>query len=253
MEIQSIGSNSTVYIYDNIEDYVTHVFFIEHESKIFIIDTFCGSESMSPILKRIKNISDDKEVIVINTHFHWDHVWGNGSFKKNTIISHEICRELLDKSWEMQIIQNKKYISGIAEKHLPNLTFKEKIIFQKDGIELFYSPGHTADSISVFDHKEKILYVGDNLEKPIIYVESPNITTYINTLENYLTYKPKKIVASHTLNLTEKDILDTIQYLKDLSAGKEMYFQSEYMSRIHEQNLQLISPSQFPHREALPE
>ena len=239
MDIQSIGNNSTVYIYNNIEDYLTNVFFIEQESKIFIIDTFCGSESMSPILNRIKN-SDKKEVIIINTHFHWDHVWGNCSFKKNTIISHEKCRELLDESWEMQINKNKKYISGIAEKHLPNLLFKEKIIFQNDGIELFYSPGHTIDSISIFDHYEKILYVGDNLESPIIYVESPDIATYINTLENYLNYKPRNIFAGHTLNLTEKDIFQTIKYLENLSTGKNIYFESDYMRKIHEENLRTI-------------
>lgn len=241
MNIQSISHDATVYIYDSIESYLTNVFFIEHESKIFIIDTFCGSESMEPILNRVNNNCGNKKVVVINTHFHWDHVWGNCSFKEKDIISHEMCRDLLDQLWEVQINKNKKYITGIAEKCLPNITFKEKIMFHNEGIELFHSPGHTEDSISIFDHNEKVLYVGDNLEKPIIYVENADIATYINTLRNYLNYNPRKIVAGHTLDLTKQDIFQTIEYLKGLSTGKKMYFKSEYMRKIHEQNLCVVN------------
>ncbi len=240
MDIRSISRNATALTFDSIESYLTSVFLIECGSKVFLIDTFCGTESMAPILERLAGNPDNKELIVVNTHFHWDHVWGNCGFKGKDIISHELCRELLDSFWEAQIDKNKKHILGRAEKHLPNITFKEKLIFHNEGIELFHSPGHTADSISIFDYNERILYAGDNLEKPIVYVEDADIATYVNTLENYLNYRPKKIAASHTLELTEKDIVDTIEYLKGLSAGKQLHFGSEYEREIHNQNLLMI-------------
>lgn len=243
MDIQSISSNATAYTFDSIESYLTNVFLINSESKVFVIDTFCGSKYMEPILNILNTKLSNKEVIVINTHFHWDHVWGNCSFSNKNIISHVLCRQFLDEFWESQINENGKYILGKAKKHLPNITFNEKITFHNEGIELFYSPGHTADSISIFDHNERILYVGDNLEKPIIYVENMDIDTYIKTLKNYLDYKPSKIVASHTLNLTEEDIFYTIEYLKGLSSGKEMHFKTEYERKIHNQNLNLINKS----------
>lgn len=111
---------------------------------------------------------------------------------------------------------------------MPNNTFKKDIIFHEEGIEIFYSPGHTIDSISIFDYNERVLYVGDNLEKPIIYVESEDIFTYMSTLERYLRYKPKKIVAGHTLNIKEGDVTSTIDYLKKISEGKDFNFESEY-------------------------
>lgn len=240
MEIKQISEKSTAYVYNEIESYLTSIFLIQKESKIYLIDTFCGSDSMESIINELNKISHDKEVIIINTHFHWDHVWGNCSFRKNNIISHELCRKLLDEFWEEQINKNSQYILGKAEKQLPNITFKEKIIFQDDGIELFYSPGHTIDSISVFDHEEKILYVGDNLEKPIVYVESDDVDTYINTLENYLSYNPEKIVASHTLEITKEDLLGTIKYLKSLQANEKMNFKSEYERKIHTENLKIV-------------
>lgn len=241
MEVKQICEKSTAYVYDDIESYLTGVFLIEKKSKIYLIDTFCGSDSMEPIINKINKISHNKEVIVINTHFHWDHVWGNCSFKGSNIISHELCRKLLDEFWEDQINKNSKYIFGKAEKQLPNITFKEKIIFEDDGIELFYSPGHTIDSISIFDHEKKILYVGDNLEKPIIYVESDDIDTYISTLKKYLSYNPNKIVASHTLEITKKDLLNTIRYLKSLQADEQMEFETEYERKIHKENLKAVN------------
>lgn len=241
MEVKQICEKSTAYVYDEIESYLTSVFLIEKKSKIYLIDTFCGSDTMEPIINEINKISHDKEVIVINTHFHWDHVWGNCSFKGDNIISHELCRKLLDEFWEDQINKNGEYVFGKAEKQLPNITFKEKIAFEDDGIELFYSPGHTVDCISVFDHGEGILYVGDNLEKPIIYVESYDIDTYISTLENYLSYNPKKIIASHTLEITKEDLLNTIKYLKSLQVNEKIEFETEYERKIHKENLKAVN------------
>ncbi|MFT8314834.1 MAG: MBL fold metallo-hydrolase [Clostridium sp.] len=240
MENEKISKNCNVFIYNELKDYTTNVFLIEKKSKIFLIDTFCGSNSMEPIKRMLKDKYNDKETIIVNTHFHWDHVWGNSSFKKNTIISHELCRDLLNKQWDEQLNKNKKYIFGNVEKLLPNLTFKESINFHKEGIEIFYSPGHTVDSISIFDHDEKILYVGDNLEKPIIYVEHKDIDTYIQTLNTYLGYKFTKIMAGHTLNLTEKDIYETIKYLNDLKNGNKFEFESKYMRKVHQQNYRFI-------------
>jgi len=213
VKLENISENSTVYTFDELQEYLTNVFVIEKKNRVYIIDTFCGDGYMKPILKSLGN----KEIVVINTHFHWDHVLGNCCFDGCTIISHEKCRKLLEECWESQLAENKKYILGNADKKLPNVTFDSKIYFEDDKIELFYSPGHTVDSISIYDYEEEILYVGDNLEKPMISVESNDIEAYIKTLETYISYKSKKIMAGHTLNLNERDILHTIGYLKGLS------------------------------------
>lgn len=237
MKIERISKSTTMFTFDSIENYLTSVFLIEKKSKNYLIDTFCGPGSMGAI---INQLNSKKETIVINTHFHWDHIWGNCSFKGSNIIGHRLCRKLSDELWEEQINKNTKYIDGKVEKLLPNITFEEKIIFEEDGIELFYSPGHTVDSISIFDREEKVLYVGDNLERPIVYVESEDVSTYVKTLENYLKYNAKKIVASHTSNLSEEDIFNTINYLKDLMEGKKVDFESEYTRTVHKQNMDMI-------------
>lgn len=240
MKIEKISDDSAAFIFDQLETYKTNVFTIERKSKIFLIDTFCGMESMD-LIKQTLGKKFNKEIIIINTHFHWDHVWGNCAFKNSIIISHKLCREFLNKHWEEQLKGNRKYISGNSEKTLPNVTFEKIIKFENENIEIFYTPGHTLDSISVFDCYNKILYVGDNLEKPIIYVENNDIKMYIDTLEKYLSMKPEKIMAGHTLYLNKKDIFNTIKYLQDLRDGKNIEFEDEYIRNVHKENFNFIN------------
>lgn len=240
MKCLKVTDNTTVFLFDNISDYETYVYLVEKDTKYYLIDTYCGPDSILPALE-IARIAPDKELIVVNTHFHWDHVWGNCALQGKTIIGHDLCRKYLEHNWHKQCCDNKEYISGKVEKVLPNMTFWKKIIYQDEGIEIFHSPGHTPDSISIFDYQEKILYVGDNLEKPIIYVESPDLSTYIQTLQSYLSYDFKKIMAGHTLELTSADILETIEYLSALQNGTELHFQTEYERKIHDQNLRVIN------------
>jgi glyoxylase-like metal-dependent hydrolase (beta-lactamase superfamily II) len=41
--------------------------------------------------------------LVINTHFHWDHAWGNQAFPEATIIGHADCPALMDRDREYVI------------------------------------------------------------------------------------------------------------------------------------------------------
>lgn len=239
MIIHKISRQAAAFAFDNIESFSTYIYLLEKSSRYYLIDTCCGEDSIRRALDQA-NINPEKETVIINTHFHWDHVWGNGYFKDNIIIGHELCGEFLNRFWDSQLEQNGRYQDGPVEKVLPNWTFTKKILLKNDGLEIFHSPGHTRDSISVFDHRDKILYAGDNLEKPIVYVESDDLQAYIKTLEKYLSYKPKKIFAGHTLDLTEKDILNTLGYLQALQAGVEVLFHTEYERSIHEQNLKTV-------------
>lgn len=239
MRKEKISNRSTAYIFDDLGDIDTFVYLIETEKRIFVVDTFCGSLSMKPILGDLEKMRK-KRAMIVNTHFHWDHVWGNCAFTEE-VISHVKCRAYLDRCWEEDLKAHKNHIRGRAKKRLPTITFNERICFPEEGIEFFYSPGHTDDSISLFDHEEKILYVGDNLEKPLVYVEDNDLVRYINTLKKYIELKPKTMMAGHSMEITSRDILDTIDYLRRLEAGEEMVFATECERTTHESNKRVLN------------
>jgi len=240
MEEAVITGNSVAYIYNEIIEYYTCVFLIEKKNRFFVIDTFCGSLSMEPVIRHLEKIAPKKEVVIVNTHFHWDHVWGNVAFKDKTIVGHRFCREDLLNNWQSQIDNNGQYISGKVEPVLPSLVFDKSIFFPDDQIEIFHSPGHTRDCISVFDWAEGALYVGDNVETPVVYVEDPDLDTYVETLNHYLSLPTRKIFSSHTLEITNLDIQKTIDYLLMIKDGERVDFETANENRIHLENLAVL-------------
>jgi glyoxylase-like metal-dependent hydrolase (beta-lactamase superfamily II) len=174
----------------------------------FIIDTGFGSESIAPVLEYIEN--EKKPIIAINTHSHWDHIWGNNALKNHTIIAHPLCREFAARDWETDQENNKSYIQGNAEKCLPNMTFENKLRFPDDGVEIFHSPGHSADCISVFHEPEKILYAGDNIANLIPHIDT-DIPTFERLLQTYKTYPFEQCISTHSRKPHGKDILSRME------------------------------------------
>jgi glyoxylase-like metal-dependent hydrolase (beta-lactamase superfamily II) len=152
----------------------------------------------------------DKRVVVINTHHHWDHIWGNHMFQGNQIISHSLCRDLIDQKWEEMIKTKGKYIMGVTKPCLPTMTFEQEIYFPEDHIRLFYSPGHTIDSISVVDEEDNIINIGDNIGDDMTEI-MPSLATkkedYISTLRNYIDLNVKYYVSGHNIVVDKTVIL----------------------------------------------
>ncbi|MGI6718805.1 MAG: MBL fold metallo-hydrolase [Bacteroidales bacterium] len=214
MEKKVLTNRATSYCFNEIPEYKTYVYTIKTQNKCFIIDTFCGPSAMEQIVDDL-NLDSDQEIIIVNTHFHWDHIWGNCFFRKNTIIAHKLCKDLIQQEWQNMMKGNSYLTMGDVLMKLPNKTFSKKLNIKSENINIIYTPGHTNDCITVIDTHDNFLYVGDNLERPEIIIESPDIVTYIKTLKYYLTLNPKGIHAGHTLDITIDDVKKTIEYLKN--------------------------------------
>lgn len=241
MKIVEINKETVAFDFDDIEGFDTAVFLIDKPNRYYLIDTYCGDTPMKAVLQYIENRGVKKRMVVINTHHHWDHIWGNCLFENRTIVAHNSCYTMIETYFEEQLKSNAQYVMGDNEMTLPNLTFQNKLYFQDDHIEIFYSPGHTLDCISVFDAKNRTLFVGDNLEKPLIYVEDKDIRRYLYTLTSYLDYLPEIIVGSHTLELSVDDLEESIDYLRALDMKKDQLFTNPDKQAVHEANLRKLS------------
>ena len=189
------------------KDYDLNMGLILGKRHNYVIDTGLGSGSVAPILEYIGDSA--KPIIVVNTHAHWDHIWGNFVFEKGLIIAHTLCRELEDKYWERALEEFSARIDGEARRCIPNMTFEGSISFPDDEIVIFHTPGHTADCISVYDAHDKILYAGDNIgdteEAPVPYVET-DLATFKNLIETYKKYDFTTCICGHNTP-QGKDIL----------------------------------------------
>lgn len=201
MKIQNVNRRSIVLTFDSSPDWGLNVHIILGDKYNYVIDTGLGSGSMEPVLRRIK---PDKPVIAINTHYHWDHVWGNAVFESGMIVSHSLCWQRLQERWDEMIRKNLDYISGHVRKCLPNIVFGDEMYFPDDGIRLFFTPGHTADCISVFDERDGVINAGDNIGDDMAHIV-PELecekTVYAATLQKYMEMGADTCISGHNVVL----------------------------------------------------
>lgn len=204
MKTEKIKSRNFIFTYSVPDGWNLNLHLIRGRKYNFIIDTGLGSLSVEPIRKHLEG--DGKPVIVINTHYHWDHIWGNGAFPDSAIISHKLCREMIESNWEEMLRKFSSVLQGEAEMRLPTLTFEQELYFPEDGVRLIYTPGHTADSISVIDEVDRVLNAGDNIgdtADDIIPSLNCEREVYIDTLVKYRELDFDLCVSGHNIVLSK--------------------------------------------------
>jgi len=220
MELYRLGERNLTVAF--LEPFYTTTHLIFGDNRVYVCDTFLGPDSMKDIMKIIKdNGHQDKPIVVFNSHADWDHVWGNCYFEDAMILGHRECKIRMEKEWEDELKRNQEFKKGEVILAPPNTVFDEKYIFEDDGVEFFYSPGHTIDSASCYDKREKILFVGDNVESDLPYVNSLDFDTYISTLEDYLARDWTHLVAGHDPIQTDDALVrSNLDYLRLMKEWK---------------------------------
>jgi len=163
MKIEKVTDRNTIFTANESEDSTVTTGIIRGKAHNFIIDTGTGGDFAQAMIDSLADSS--LPIIVINTHHHWDHVYGNWKFEGNNIIAHKLCAEYMDEKWEKDLARVKEQGSillGEVRKYLPNQLIDAPLHFPEDGVTIFLNPGHTLDCISIYDEIDKVLYVGDN-------------------------------------------------------------------------------------------
>lgn len=214
MKIQEVGSRGVLFAFD--EPFKTNVYLIKGEKHVFVIDTFLGNAPMQEVVQYIRESeSKPKPIVAFISHADYDHYWGNGCFKSSMILSHELCRKRVEEESEEQLKTFAEYKRGEVEIIPPNTVFTEKVFFVEEGVEFYHTPGHTRDSSSCFDHVDKMLFVGDNLESPFPYINDPDFSRFPSTLREYMTRNAKVILSGHADMVTDYSLVrSAIEYVE---------------------------------------
>ncbi len=209
MTIERLGKRNIV-LKNNLTDWDLNFHLIIGNRYNYIIDTGLGTLSIAPVLDYLDN---KNPIVVINTHYHWDHVWGNSLFRDSTIISHRTCREMIQTNWDQMTQRHSQYMNGEVQICLPNLVFEDSLYFPDDKVRLFYTPGHTIDSISVFDEQDNVLNAGDNIGdtlEDILPSISAGKDLYLQSICKYKALDVNACISGHNAIL-KRDVFDTIE------------------------------------------
>jgi glyoxylase-like metal-dependent hydrolase (beta-lactamase superfamily II) len=247
MEVQRIGKRGYLFIFEfgDAGTDTTNVYVIKGAQHWFVIDTFLGPAAIAEIAAFLETDLDQSTTLVINTHAHYDHFWGNCAFRKATIIGHVLCKQDIRRPQQIKNLEkNVDLQQGQVELVAPNLTFEKRLIFEAEGVELFHSPGHTRDSLSIIDHEDQVLLVGDNLGLPIpsIY-PGVSVAEYMATLETYRALGLPQIISSH-YSLVKADLVAAnLQYLYQLAQGDTAAYEQGAYKFFHDWNQKMLTRS----------
>ncbi|MDR2424964.1 MAG: MBL fold metallo-hydrolase [Prevotellaceae bacterium] len=141
----------------------TYVIFSETKHGI-IIDPGCSSQSEQNALKQFVVEAEIKPVMVLNTHCHFDHVFGNNFVCKEYNI--KACAHAGEEANIKRFTASAALFGHAAEQVDDpeySLTDRQIIKLGDEDIEVIHTPGHSEGSVCFYYSAQKILISGDTL------------------------------------------------------------------------------------------
>lgn len=166
---------------------------------------------------------------VINTHYHADHTFGTYLFDNALIVSHAMCRDLLDTRGRKSIETAKRNASDFSDVHvvLPSMVFRTGTLTVHLGnktVELWHSPGHSPDSVVCYVREDRILFAADTL-MPVPYFVDGSYDDFVASLQALYDKGFESVVQGHGEVILRGEVeskLDSdLDYLARLKAHVE--------------------------------
>lgn len=144
--------------------------FIVGDDSVAVIDTGGTPELGRRLREAIAARTDKKPVVVINTHMHPDHVFGNAAFADVPIAGHANLRDALaarQEVYQQRLADElgEGAAAGIAPVRVDRPVAQEVRIDLGNRVIVLtaYPTAHTNNDLTVFDRKTGTLFAGDLL------------------------------------------------------------------------------------------
>jgi cyclase len=200
-----------------------------------LIDTTSSPAEITNLLKAA-DVNLDEVRLVINTHSHSDHTWGNQVFSC-PILAHRKCQRLmqsaLKKFWSPAALQANlaemeksdprkadEYRLVLEDLHikLPNQVFEGRFEGELGGVkyELIHIGGHTPDTSIAWLPDSKILYASDLIfQGRYPYIFDADVPRWTAALDRLLEFEATTIIPGHGVLSGEAEIDTLRQYLQN--------------------------------------
>lgn len=140
---------------------------------VLVVDSRSNEAQAREVATEIRDLTRNPISIVVNTHWHWDHAWGNRALRPATIWGHVRTAERLRDDWSGLVDWLVGAYPDSADDYRcvvldpPERTFSERATVELGDrmVELsHHGRGHTDSDIVAFVPDAKVLFAGDLLE-----------------------------------------------------------------------------------------
>ena len=207
-------------------------FLILGSRKSILLDTGMGIRDMSTIVDQLT----DLEVVVVNSHTHFDHIGDNHRFSHIFVYDDELAVKRLTTGWSNEELQfdvslesfpagypqgfdQKSYvIQAVGREKIYLLHDKDMIDLGNRTLQVLHTPGHSPDSIMLLDHMNRSLFTGDTFYPDWLFAfineawGGSDLKVYAKTMQELPGLIPELdyLYCSHTKPLANPAVLDDV-------------------------------------------
>jgi cyclase len=212
--VQELASGVFAYIQHDGSWGLNNGGFVHSGAELAVIDTaLTGDRTRRLRATAVERSGISAAKVLINTHHHPDHTFGNYIFSEACIVAHRLCRSAMEAAGLQQAMRMDPVVPwGDIELLTPQIVFDEGVDLHvgEHRLELRYvGPAHSSSDIIVWLPDTGVLFAGDvlfNRVTPITH-EGGSIMGSIQALERIKALSPEVIVPGHgeLCGVTEAD------------------------------------------------
>lgn len=201
---------------------------------VVLIDTLLSPATAASMLAiAAPYVRPHGTLLAVNTHADWDHCWGNQLFSGEhathpaPILATQRCAARLaaPQARETLARQHAADPARFVGVHItpPTVLFDERLVI--DGgdltLELFATPGHTADHVSVYLPEARLLLAGDAAEAPFPFASTASALPALRaSLGIMAALRPAHVLYCHAPVTAGPELLRrNIEYFDRLEAA----------------------------------
>jgi glyoxylase-like metal-dependent hydrolase (beta-lactamase superfamily II) len=210
-------------------------FLIEGEDRALLFDTGLGIGNMRAVVQQLT----DKEIVVLNSHTHYDHIGGNYQFETIYAMDteytrsraagspHEAVAEFLSEGWVWKDLPD----GFIPETYRSHPFGISRLVGEGDTIdvggrvlEILVTPGHAPDSICLIDRENRLLFTGDTFYLAPLYthISNADFADYARSATRLAALAPEidSALTSHNVPVVDSRYMTALgQAFADIQSG----------------------------------
>jgi hydroxyacylglutathione hydrolase len=171
------------------------------EESAILFDTGAGVRDIKPVVESLTTLP----VIVTQSHLHYDHV---GNHKKFDRMAMPDLTYLRNKSQAGVLpLSRSEHLGFMSGFDAPDFAISEwwapgsSVNLGGRVLDVIHTPGHTPDSIMLFDSERKLLFTGDYIYPGPLYGMAPgaDLGDYLSTAQQLVDSMPSeaKLLGAH--------------------------------------------------------
>ncbi|MGW0737865.1 MBL fold metallo-hydrolase [Streptomyces sp. NPDC002851] len=167
-----------------------------------LVDTAATVERALRLRESALDLAPRPPRLLVNTHFHGDHTFGNSLFPEAVTVAHERTRTAMDAAGLHLTGLWPDVCWGDIEVDLPELTFRDRLTLYVGALRaevLHIGPAaHTTDDTVVWLPEQRVLFTGDLVMNGVTpFVPMGSVTGSLAALDRLRALGPRVVVPGH--------------------------------------------------------